>query len=64
MRATKIIVDLKSVALISLVINTKKALRKNMTQQIPFYFDYISHNAYLAWTQLLRLAHEHNDGNI
>ncbi|MFT5194534.1 MAG: 2-hydroxychromene-2-carboxylate isomerase [Cellvibrionaceae bacterium] len=31
-----------------------------MTKEIPFYFDYISHNAYLAWTQLPRLAQEHN----
>ena len=31
-----------------------------MTQEIPFYFDYISHNAYLAWTQLPKLADELN----
>lgn len=31
-----------------------------MTQEIPFYFDFISHNAYLAWTQLPRLSSEHN----
>ena len=27
-----------------------------MTQVIPFYFDYISHNAYIAWTQLSKLT--------
>ncbi len=31
-----------------------------MTQEIPFYFDYISHNAYLAWSQLPKLADELN----
>lgn len=31
-----------------------------MTQEIPFYFDYISHNAYLAWTQLPQFAADHN----
>lgn len=28
-----------------------------MSAPIRFYFDYISHNAYLAWTQIHRLAH-------
>ena len=31
-----------------------------MTREIPFYFDYISHNAYLAWTQLPQFAADHN----
>ena len=31
-----------------------------MTQTIPFYFDYISHNAYIAWTQLPKLVEQHN----
>ncbi|MEM8861461.1 MAG: 2-hydroxychromene-2-carboxylate isomerase [Chloroflexota bacterium] len=31
-----------------------------MTQEIPFYFDYISHNAYIAWTQLSKLTEKHN----
>ena len=28
-----------------------------MTAPIKFYFDYISHNAYLAWTQIHKIAH-------
>ncbi len=30
-----------------------------MSRQLDFYFDYVSHNAYLAWTQLPRLARRH-----
>ena len=30
-----------------------------MPRQLWFYFDYVSHNAYLAWTQLLGLARRH-----
>lgn len=30
-----------------------------MTAPIRFYFDFISHNAYLAWTQIHRLANAH-----
>ena len=30
-----------------------------MARQLRFYFDYVSHNAYLAWTQLDGLARRH-----
>ena len=32
----------------------------NPRRTLTFYFDYISHNAYLAWTQLPALAARHN----
>lgn len=38
----------------SIRIDNMQSLRK-----LDFYFDYISHNAYLAWTQLAPLAHRY-----
>lgn len=31
-----------------------------MTRTLPFYFDFISHNAYLAWVRLPALAERHD----
>ncbi len=36
--------------------NVKWPYGKRMTAPIKFYFDFISHNAYLAWTQIHRTA--------
>jgi 2-hydroxychromene-2-carboxylate isomerase len=33
-----------------------------MTSRIRFYFDYESPNAYLAWTQLPKVAHSYGPG--
>jgi 2-hydroxychromene-2-carboxylate isomerase len=34
-------------------------MRLRMTTALRFYFDYISHNAYIAWTQVHDLAARH-----